>query len=161
MRYTISQKIFAIGNDYAIKDENGKTAFNVDGKVFTIRQTLELQDANGNELAVIRKKILAIGPTYEVTSHGQTIAVVKKHLFTLFRCRFSVDVPGPDDLEAVGNFTDHEYEFTRDGKRVGAVSKRWFTIRDTYGVEVEDDADTVPIIASALVIDLACHEDKH
>jgi hypothetical protein len=35
--------------------------------------------------------------------------VAKKHLFTLFRCRFTVDVPGPDDLEAEGSSLEREY----------------------------------------------------
>src|ERR1035437_831475 len=56
----------------------------------------------GQRTAFIRQKLLAWGPTYEITRNGALAAVVKKHLFTLFRCKFTVDVPGPDDLEAEG-----------------------------------------------------------
>lgn len=69
----------------------------------------------GNELAFIRQKLLSWGPTYEISRRGQLQAVVKKALFTLFQCQFSVDVPGPDDLEATGDLFDHEYAFTRGG----------------------------------------------
>ena len=99
------------------------------------------------------------GPTYEITRNGELAAVVKKHLFTLMRCKFTVDVPGPDDLEAQGNFLDMEYTFTRAGQVVAEVSKRWFTFADTYGVDVQDGEDDVLILASTVVIDMVCHGD--
>jgi uncharacterized protein YxjI len=85
---------------------------------------------------------------------------VKKHLFTLFRAAFTVDVPGPgDDLEAKGSFLDHDYTFERAGRTVATVSKRWFSIRDTYGIDIADGENDVLILASAVVIDLCSHPD--
>ena len=114
----------------------------------------------GAELAFIREKLLSWGPTYEITRDGKLLAVVKKQLFTLFHCKFTVDVPGPDDLEAEGNFTDMEYTFTRGGSRVAEVSKRWFAFADTYGVDIADGEDEVLILASTVVIDMICHADN-
>ena len=68
-------------------------------------------------------------------------------------------MPGPDDLEAEGNFTDHEYVFRRGTRTVATVSKRWFSWTDTYGVEVDSGEDPVLILASAVVVDQACHPD--
>jgi uncharacterized protein YxjI len=70
-----------------------------------------------------------------------------------------VDVPGPDDLEAKGDFIDHEYEFMLHGQPVARVSKKWFSFADTYGVETFPGADDVLILASTVVIDAACHPD--
>ena len=112
-----------------------------------------------NELAFIRQKLLSWGPTYEITSNGELAAVVKKHLFTFLRCKFTVDVPGPDDLEAQGSFLDMEYKFTRAEKVVAEVSKRWFSFADTYGVDIHDGEDDVLILASIVVIDMICHSD--
>jgi uncharacterized protein YxjI len=86
---------------------------------------------------------------------------VKKALFTLLHCRFSVDVPGPDDLEAQGDFTEHEYTFERAGRTVATVSKRWFAWTDTYGVDIAEGEDDILILASSVVIDLSCHEKTH
>ena len=66
--------------------------------------------------------------------------------------------PGPDDLEASGDFTDHEYTFTRRQQAVAQVSKQWFSWADTYGVEIADDLDPLLILASTVVIDQVCHE---
>jgi uncharacterized protein YxjI len=39
------------------------------------------------------------------------------------------------------------------------VSKQWWTVADTYGVEVLDSEDHVLILASTLVIDLVHHDE--
>jgi uncharacterized protein YxjI len=159
MRYLMKQKIFCLGDDYAIKDEDGRDAFYVDGKVFTIRHTLSFLDTGGSEVARIVKRLISIGPVYDVYRGGRNVATVSKKLFTLLRCKFTVDVPGPDDYEAVGSFVDHDYRFERGGRTVAWVSKKWFRISDTYGVEVADGEDPVLLLASTVVIDLCCHAD--
>ncbi|MGC3957128.1 MAG: LURP-one-related family protein [Verrucomicrobiota bacterium] len=159
MRYLMKQKLFCFGDDFAIKDEAGNDRFFVDGKAFTFGDKLSFQDMNGNELAFIRQKLLSWGPTYEIYREGKLAAVVKKHLFTLFRCKFTVDVPGPDDLEAQGSFMDMEYAFERSGQMVAEVSKRWFSWSDTYGVDIAAGEDDVLILASTVVIDMVCHQD--
>jgi uncharacterized protein YxjI len=159
MRYVMRQKIFALGDDFVIKDETGADRFKVDGKVFTIGDKLSFQDMTGRELAFIQQKLLSFKRKYEIYRDGALAAVVSKELFTLFRCKFVVDVPGPNDLEAKGNFLDHEYEFTRGGRVVGVCSKRWFSWTDTYGIEVAPGEDDVLILASSVVIDMICHAD--
>jgi uncharacterized protein YxjI len=159
MRYVLRQKLFSWGDDFYVQDEEGQRVYFVDGKVFRLGDQLSLQDMEGNELAYIKEKLLSWGPAYEIHRAGELAAVVKKHLFTLLRCRFSVDVPGPDDLEAQGDFIEHEYVFRRGSRKVAEVSKRWFSLTDTYGVEVAEGEDDVLVLASTIVIDMACHPD--
>jgi len=160
MRYMMKQKLFCWGDDFTIKNGTGEDVFFVDGKAFSFGEKLSFQDMQKNELAFIRQKLLAWGPTYEITRNGVVAAVVKKHLFTLFRCTFTVDVPGPDDIEAQGSFLDMEYTFTRAGQIIAEVSKRWFSFTDSYGVDIHDGEDDVLILASTVVIDMICHGDQ-
>jgi uncharacterized protein YxjI len=159
MRYVMQQKLLSWGDDYFIRDDGGRELFFVDGKAISIGDQLSFKDLAGNELAYIKQKIFALGATYEIYRSGELAAVVKKALFALFHHRFTVDVPGPDDLEAEGNFLDYEYEFRRGERVVATVSKRWFTLRDTYGIEIADGEDDILILASAVVVDQACHPD--
>ncbi|MEP6915121.1 MAG: LURP-one-related family protein [Acidobacteriota bacterium] len=159
MRYVMKQKMFSFGDDFVIKDGDGNDAFFVDGRAFSLGSQLSLQDLDRRVLADIKQRLLAWGATYQINRNGAVAAVVKKELFTFFHCAFSIDVPGPDDLEAKGNFVDHEYEFVRDGRTVATVSKRWFSFTDTYGVEIDDGEDAVLVLASSVVIDMACHAD--
>ena len=41
-----------------------------------------------------------------------------------------------------GNLVVHEYEIARDGDTVATVSKRWFALRDTYGVAIAPGENT-------------------
>ncbi len=158
MRYVMKQKLFSLGADFRIKDEHGNDVFLVDGKVFSLGDQLSFRDLAGNELAFIKQKLLSWGPTYEIHRAGRLAAVVTKHLFTLFRARFTIDVPGPDDPEAGGDFLSHEYTFTRNGRVIAAVSKKWFSWTDTYGVDVVAGEDDVLLLAATVVIDMACHQ---
>jgi uncharacterized protein YxjI len=160
MRYLMRQKLFAWGSDFTIKDEGGTDAFFVDGRALSIGKKLSFQDMSGNELAFIDQKLLSWGPIYEIFRGGELVATVKKKHFTLFRCKFSVDVPGPDDLEAQGSFMEYDYEFTRGSSVAAEVSKRWFSLRDTYGVDIAAGEDEVVILASTVVIDMVCHDGK-
>jgi uncharacterized protein YxjI len=159
MRYVMRQKLLSWGDDFTIKDEAGKDAFFVDGKALSFGDKLSFQDMAGKELVFIKQKLLNLSPTFELWRGDQMLAEVKRELFSFIHHRFTVDVPGPDDLEAEGDFLDHEYAFTRGGKTVATVSKRWFAWTDTYGIEIEDKEDAVLILASAVVVDMACHRD--
>lgn len=159
MRYQMKQKLFAFGDDFTVTDAAGRDTFFVDGRVFSLGNQLSFQDMNGQELAFIKQKLLSWGPTYEIHRGGQVAAVVRKDLFTFFHCTFTVDVPGPDDLTAEGNLTDHEYVLRRGAQTVATVSKQWFTLTDSYGVDVAEGEDPVLLLASTVVIDMACHPD--
>ena len=161
MRYVLKQKFWSWGDDFKIRDADGKDVFFVDGRAFSWGDKLSFQDMQGNELAFIRQKLLAWGPTYFIEREGRVFAEVRKHLFTLLRCKFTVDVPGPDDLEARGDFIDREYSIERHGRRIAEVSKRWFSWTDTYGVDIDAGEDDVLILATAVVIDMVCHADKN
>jgi len=160
MRYVMKQKLFSWGDDFYIRDAEGRDVFLVDGKALSFGDQLSFRDLEGRELAFIRQKLMSWGPAYEIYRNGALAAVVKKEVFAFFSCKFTVDVPGPDDLQASGNFTGHEYVFTRSGGTVAAVSKEWLSFSDTYGVEVAAEEDDVLILASTVVIDMVCHADR-
>jgi uncharacterized protein YxjI len=160
MRYLMKQKVFSIGDKFAIQDQNGADAFFVDGRVFSVGHQLAFEDLEGNQLAFIKQKLLSWGPTYEIYRGEQHAATVKKELFTLFQCTFHIHVDGQGDLDATGNLSDHEYVVTRDGQPVAQISKQWFTWADTYGVDIADGEDAVLILASTVVIDMCCHGDR-
>jgi uncharacterized protein YxjI len=161
MRYVMREKWLSFGNDFTIVDEQKRPEFYVDGRVFSLGDKLSFQDMGGRELAFIRQRLLSWGPTYEISQNGEVLATVKKKLFTLFHCKFFVDVPGPNDLEARGNFFDHEYSFVLRGDSVAQVSKKWIAWTDSYTIDVAAGTDPVLILCCAVVIDLICHEEGH
>ncbi|HZN19319.1 MAG TPA: LURP-one-related family protein [Micromonosporaceae bacterium] len=153
--YLIRERFFRLGADSDITDESGRPVLHVDGKVLTLRDRLVIRDPAGREVAQVHRRLVAMRPTYEVTIGGEKAAEVRKRLLTPFRERFTIDVPGPDDLEMKGNLLDHEFTVQRGGRTVATVSKRWFSIRDTYAVEIAEGEDHLLVLASVLALDLA------
>jgi uncharacterized protein YxjI len=155
--YQLREKMFSIGDDYWIETGRGERAFKVDGKALRVRDTLVIEDRAGRAVGRIQEKAVRVRDTMEIERDGDTLATVKKALVTPLRERFSIDVRGGDDLEAKGNIVDHEYTVERNGTKVAEVSKRWFRVRDTYGVEVADGQDAGLILSIVVCIDRMTH----
>ncbi|MAT03464.1 MAG: hypothetical protein CL424_00215 [Acidimicrobiaceae bacterium] len=156
IRYQLHERLISIGDDYWIENERGQRAFKVDGKALRLRDTWKLEDPSGHEVAVIRERKLSIRDAIKIDVGG-TEATVKKALIGL-RDRFHIEVDGGEDLEAHGNIVDHEYEIERDGETVARVSKRWFRVRDTYGIEVQRLVDGPLALAVTVAIDALAHD---
>jgi uncharacterized protein YxjI len=158
--YLIRERFFRLGEDSDITDDQGRPAFRVDGKVLSLRNRLIIRDPDGREVAQVHRKLAALRPTYKVTVGGEEAAEVRKRLFTPFVDRFTIDVPGPDDLEMTGDLFDHEFTIRRGGQVVATISKRWFSVRDTYAVDVAPGQDDLLILASVLALDLAEDQER-
>jgi uncharacterized protein YxjI len=160
MRYMMKKALFSLGDDFYIKDKNGQDRFFVDGKAFSIGNQLSFQDLSGKELCYISQVVLSLGQNYEIYKDGALWATVEKELFTFFKCRFDIEEAGATPLETEGDFLDHDYVFTRGGNPVAQVSMEFFTVADTYGVEIADGEEDVLILAATVVIDMACHHNS-
>ena len=125
------ERLVSVGDDYWIEDQNGDRRFKVNCKVARIRDTWALEDMHGATVARIRERKLSVRDAIEIDGH---------------------------DLKVHGNIVDHEYEIESDGDRVATVSKKWFRARDTYGVEVQADADVVLILAVTVAVDALAHD---
>jgi uncharacterized protein YxjI len=105
-------------------------------------------------LAKIQEKMLRVKDSMEVEELGdERIAMVKKALITPVRERWTVNVKGGPDLEVQGNILDHEFTIGEGRDKIAEVSKKWFRIRDTYGVEIDAGQDDALILAVTVCID--------
>jgi uncharacterized protein YxjI len=153
----MQEKLFAIGDDFWVETEGGERAFKVNGKALRIRDTLVLETPGGDKLFTIQEKKLSVRDKMEIERGGQTVATVHKALVSPLRDRFSIDVEGGEDMEAKGNVLDHEYKVERGGQQVAEVSRRWFRVRDTYGIEIAPGQDDALILAVTVCIDQMSH----
>lgn len=158
--YVIKERFFDVGDDFDITDDSGQVVLHVDGKVLSLRDKLVIEDPHGAEVASVRRQLIALRPTYQIEIGGEKAAEVRKKLFTPFREKFTIDLPGDDDLTMSGDLFDHEYTVERDGREVASVSKRWLSIRDSYAVRVADGENHVLILAAVLALELATQRDK-
>ena len=159
-RYKIRQKLFSIGDDFWIENQDSQKVFKVDGKALRLRKTLIFEDMDGNELCQIQERWLPIKETMEIEDpDGKQMAVIKKALIAPLRDKWDVKVKGGPDLDVQGDFLDHEYSIKEGWKKVAKVSKKWFRLTDTYGVEIESGQNEVLILAIAVAIDMMAHDE--
>ncbi|HWZ17999.1 MAG TPA: LURP-one-related family protein [Ktedonobacteraceae bacterium] len=153
-RYRMRQKLVSIGDDYWIENAQGQRVFFVDGKAFRLREHLSFIDMQGNELVSIQEKVMHIKDTYSIYRNDNVFATVKKALVTPLRQRFDVHVAGAENMEVEGNIVDHEYAIHEGRKRMAEVSKKWFHVEDTYGVDIIPGTNDILILAITVVIDM-------
>jgi uncharacterized protein YxjI len=159
--YQMRQKMVSIGDDFWIENDRGEKVYKVDGKALRVRQTLIIEDAHGTELYKIQERMLRVKDSMEVEgANGQRVAMVKKALITPIRERWTVNVKGGPDLDVQGNILDHEYTIGEGRDKVAEISKKWFRLRDTYGVEIDPGQDDALILAVAVCIDEMAHPGR-
>ena len=157
-RYQMREKLVSIGDDFWIENAQGQKTFKVDGKALRVRQTLKFEDAHGHELCKIQERKVRVKDSMEVEdAHGHQVAMVKKALVSPVRDRFTVKIKDGPDLEVKGNILDHEYKIGEGHHKVAEVSKKWFRIRDSYGVEIEPGQEDIVILAVTVCIDQMAH----
>ncbi|MFJ8073607.1 LURP-one-related/scramblase family protein [Streptomyces sp. NPDC096176] len=153
MKYLVRDKIFAIGDDYWIEDENGRHAFLVDGKALRLRDTLEIKDRDGRVLITLRQKMFALRDAMTIERDGKTLATVRRKRLSLLRNHYRVGLLDGTELDVGGRILDREFAVEYDGELLAHISRRWLTLRDSYGVDVvREDADAALLIAVAVCV---------
>ena len=157
-RYQMREKLVSIGDDFWIENGAGQKVYKVDGKALRVRDTLNIEDRSGHVLCKIQERMLRVKDSMEVEGPGgEQVAMVKKALISPVRDRFTVKIKNGPDLEVKGNILDHEYTIGEGRDKVAEVSKKWFRIRDSYGVEIEPGQDEAVILAVTVCIDQMAH----
>jgi uncharacterized protein YxjI len=161
VHYQMRQRLVSIGDDYWIETDTGQRAYKVDGKALRLRKTLIFEDPDGHKLAKIQERVARIKDSMEIEDDdGHRVAMVKKALITPLRDRWTVTIGDGPDLEIQGNVLDHEYTVTDGRTPVATVSKRWFRVADTYGVEIDPEQDPVVVLAATVAVDMMAHEGR-
>ena len=62
MRFILRQQILSWGDDFTIKDADGRAVYHVDGKVFSFGDKLSFNDLAGKQVVAIEQKLLSLKP---------------------------------------------------------------------------------------------------
>jgi uncharacterized protein YxjI len=156
-RYRMVERMVSFGDDFFIENAHGQRVFKVDGKAIRFRDTLTFRNLQGAELCKIQQRVARLRDSMEIESpEGNRMAMVHKAMITPFRDRFVVKVGDGPDLEVQGNILAHEYRIGN----VATVSKKWFRIRDSYGVEIAPGQNDLLILAATVCIDQMAHDTR-
>ena len=160
MRYLVRERLFSIIEDFWVTDEQGDKVFFVDAKILSLRHALVLKDASGAKLATIKHHLLTFTDAMDIEDRDGVVATVHKAVFSPLHHRAIINLAGGERLEAVGNLIDKDFEIRHGGQPVARVSRAWFRVRDTYGVDVAPGQDDAFIICIAVCLDRIHHDEE-
>lgn len=159
-QYRMREKLVSIGDDYWIENSDGDKVFKVNNKAARVRETVIFEDADGHELCKIQERKARVRDSMEIEGpDGDSVAKIHKAMITPLRDRFVVKVGDGPDLEIKGNLVDHEYTIGEDRDKIAEVSKRWFRVRDTYGVEIGPGQNDIVILAVTAALEMMTDGD--
>ena len=159
MRFQIRQKIFSFGDNFTIKDENGQDYYQVQGKVFSLGDKLRIYDMTGKELYYIEQKLFKLLAEYSLYQGDRIIATAKKR-FSLFGSKFDI-ISEKGNFEISGQPFNYNFQIFKNQQLVATVDKKFFSLSDTYGVEIADSEDYAFIISLIIIIDQVVHDNRN
>ena len=139
-------------------------------KILSIRTQYRLQDPLGDIELIVQQKLLAWRPTYKFFRGNSTgepdeaalLGILRKRVFTL-RPHYWFETPaGTRQFEVNGNFLGLNYDIVEHGRSIGSVSKKFWAIRDTYGLRIEPSVpdQTALLLLGAVMVIHAIHEKR-
>ncbi len=149
MKRYIKETVFSWGDKFTVKDALGQDRYTVEGEVFSWGKKLHVYDMEGVEVAFVKQEVWSWMPRFRVFCGGRQVAEIRKE-FTFFFPRYTIEGLG---WEIDGKFMAHDYEISKDGRKIVTISKEWMTWGDSYELDIENPSDEIVALAVVLTID--------
>ncbi|MER6383432.1 LURP-one-related family protein [Streptomyces sp. NPDC001250] len=153
MRYLVRDRMLAFHEEAWVETEHRQKLFKVDRKLMRLRTTFHFVDTRGDHVASIVKKALTLHHTILIKQNGENVGRISKRRFRLFGDRFKVTLRDGRRLRIAGNLWDREFDIADNGATLAHISRRWFSIRDAYAVDVMYEPDWLLLIVLAVCVD--------
>lgn len=149
MRLYFKQRFFSWLDSYDICDEDGNTAFTVEGKL-SWGHCLHVLDAYGRHIGTLQEKVFTFLPQFEIYINDEYVGCIKKE-FTFFKPQFTIDCNG---WQVDGEWLEWDYSILdAGGRQIASISKEPLHWTDTYVIDVADPADALGALLVVLAID--------
>ena len=151
MKIIVKNKFVSWGGSSKVEDEAGNALYRVKGRALSWTKKKRVVDLNGNILYRVRNK----WPTFLhhsaliFDSQGNKLCKVRQSLkldrvYAVEDCR--------DNIEIVG-YSLSGMEVRRNGEYIGTITKKFWTLRDYFELDIPDGQDPTFMIALTVAID--------
>lgn len=147
----MKQKAFSWVDRFTIWEENGDARYFVKGEFLSWGKKLHVYNTQEEEVAFIRQKMLAWLPRYIIEADGREVCHIQKKFAFLSQQYALEGLP----WHVEGDFWAHEYTMFDDNHEIMRLSKHWFTLGDSYELNISNDQDDLLCLCVALAIDAA------
>ena len=155
MRLIIKNKLVSLGDGSFVCDENGNKVFAVKGRIFSPTRVKKIYDMEGNYLYTVRNKFWHfVYDSVFVMHEKEKIAMLSNNRWD-FKRKFVLK-GYQDEIVISGNlfqFPDIKMEITKNGKKIGTLTKNFNLIRDAYTLDVDSEEDAGFLVALVIGID--------
>lgn len=149
MRLYFKQRLFSWFDSYDIYNEDGSTAYTVEGKL-AWGHCLHILDAAGDHVGTVQERVLTLLPRFEMYLGEAYLGSIQKR-FTFFTPRFDVEYSG---WQVQGDVLEWDYTVTEAcGALVARISKEPFHWTDAYVIDVANPLDALCVLMLVLAID--------
>lgn len=148
--YYFKEKFIKITDKYPILDEDKKPVYYVDQNFRLVGFKEKVYDLDKNDIMTIKRKLISLFPTYDIEFADGEEMMVKANLSLIKRSVDAVIKGGK--LKLKGSIFDHEFKVEYDNELIGEVSKKFFSLRDSYTLKVYDEKYTLHLIALCLCL---------
>ncbi|MET8957037.1 LURP-one-related/scramblase family protein [Streptomyces sp. NPDC004393] len=160
MRYLVRDRMLAFHEEAWVETEHRQKLLKVDRKFLRLRTTFNFVDTEGNQVASIVKKALTLHHTILIRQNGDVVGWISKRVIRIFGDRFKVRLRDGRRLRIAGNFWDREFDIADGDATLARISRRWFSIRDAYAVDVMSEPDALLLIILAVCVDHILEDRK-
>ena len=160
MRYLIFQRSeYSFEEEFDIADANRRPIYHVADRSNVFYKTFAIEDLKQNEVIRVDKVAFTGGHNYLIYVGSALRAEMKKEWFTFGQSKFTIDSPGPNDIDVRGELGDQNYTFYRFCDPIATVYREpgW---TDRYVVDINEGEEDTLILAACLAIDMACHDQR-
>ncbi|WP_055491143.1 LURP-one-related/scramblase family protein [Streptomyces sp. TP-A0356] len=160
MRYLVRDRMLAFHEEAWVETEHREKLFKVDRRLLRLRTTFDFVDSEGNRVASIVKKALTLHHTILIKQDGEVVGRISKRAFRIFGDHFKATLRDGRRLRIAGNVWDREFDIHYDGRTLAHVSRRWFSIRNAYAIDVLSEPDATLLIILAVCVDHTLQDRK-
>ena len=151
MQIIVKNKFFSWGGSSKVEDEAGKSLYQVRGAFFSWTRRKKILDLEGNLLYKVRNK----WPTFLLHSalvfdaNGNKICKIRQTLrmnriFLVEDCAQDIQIMGAPLLGM---------SVVVNGETIGSITKKFWSLRDYFVLDVPDGQDPTFLIAMTIAID--------
>ncbi|UOR03123.1 LURP-one-related family protein [Leucobacter allii] len=160
MRYQMTRKLFALGDQGVITDEHGNPVYRNAGKFFSLHDRVRLLDMQGEEVATFHSKLLSFPKRMFIEIGGEPAATVTRKALAV-RVKFDIELASGERWELHGDWVDRSFTLTDGaGATVAQVTKAWVSVAGRYGIDIAEGRDELLVLMILVALESSVAEDE-
>ena len=156
MKLFIKNKLVSFGGSSFVTDESDKEVYRVKGKMFSPTHKKKVYDMQGKLLFVVRNKFWQMFSKNCFVYNAEKVKIAKIQSKNWdFKNAYYI-MGYNDEIQFSGRFMQFpnmELSISKNGKKIGTLTKNFTIVRDSYTLDIESEEDAPLFVALTIAVD--------